>query len=169
MLRINVDGSIPTDNPFYGQAAGKYRSIWAIGFRNPYTWSFDATGRMLIADVGLATWEELNQGVAGGNYGWPAVEGIAHDPRFIDPVYVYLHGDGVDRGCAVIGAAFANPGVSTFPRSYDGKFFFSDHCNGWIKTYDPTTGAVATFATTGIASPTHLQFGPDGSLYYLSR
>lgn len=167
-LRINSDGSIPTDNPFFAQASGKYRSIWAIGLRNPYSWSFSATGRMLINEVGLATWEELNEGVAGGNYGWPAVEGIGHDPRFIDPVYAYLHGSGPNEGCATIGGDFADPGGSGFPASYDGRYFFSDHCNGWIKTYDPTTGSVQDFAT-GIAAPTHLQFGPDGSLYYVSR
>jgi hypothetical protein len=58
--------------------------------------------------------------------------------------------------------------VSRFPVAYDGKFFFSDHCNGWIKTYDPTTHVVSSFAT-GIEAPTHLQFGPDGALYYISR
>ena len=168
ILRINKDGSIPTDNPFYNQTTGKYRSIWAYGLRNPYTWSFDATGRMLIDEVGLSTWEEINEGQAGGNYGWPTVEGVGNDPRFIDPVYAYLHGSGPNEGCANIGAAFADPGTTNFPASYDGKLFFADFCNGWIHTYDPTTHAVADFAQ-GITSPTDLRFGPDGALYYISR
>ena len=85
ILRLNADGSIPTDNPFYNQTTGKYRSIWAYGLRNPYTWSFDATGQMLIDEVGLSTWEEINEGQAGGNYGWPAVEGVGNDPALHRP------------------------------------------------------------------------------------
>src|SRR3954452_248335 len=53
MLRINSDGSIPSDNPFYSTTTGNNRAIWALGLRNPYTFAFDpATGRMLIDDVG---------------------------------------------------------------------------------------------------------------------
>src|SRR5207249_1987602 len=39
MLRINADGSIPTDNPFYATATGNNRAIWAIGLRNPFTFA----------------------------------------------------------------------------------------------------------------------------------
>ncbi|HEV2845274.1 MAG TPA: PQQ-dependent sugar dehydrogenase, partial [Thermoanaerobaculia bacterium] len=49
ILRINKDGTIPTDNPFFSQAAGRNRAIWALGLRNPYTFAFQpGTGRMLI-------------------------------------------------------------------------------------------------------------------------
>jgi hypothetical protein len=64
MLRLNPDGSIPTDNPFFGQATGVNRAIWALGLRNPFTFSIESiTGRMLINDVGQNTWEEINEGV----------------------------------------------------------------------------------------------------------
>ena len=76
MLRINPDGSIPTDNPYYYQTTGINRAIWAIGLRNPFTFAFQpGTGMMYIDDVGENTWEEIDQGVAGSNYGWPATEG----------------------------------------------------------------------------------------------
>jgi glucose/arabinose dehydrogenase len=39
ILRLNLDGSIPEDNPFYRTALGKYRSIWALGLRNPFSLS----------------------------------------------------------------------------------------------------------------------------------
>ena len=53
LLRINSDGSIPTDNPFYNTAAGLNRAIWSLGLRNPYTFAFQRnTGRMFINDVG---------------------------------------------------------------------------------------------------------------------
>ena len=58
MLRINADGSIPTDNPFYSQATGQNRAIWAMGLRNPFTFAFQPmTARMFINDVGQTTFE----------------------------------------------------------------------------------------------------------------
>ena len=93
MLRINADGTIPTDNPFYGTATGKNRAIWALGLRNPFTFAFQpGTGRMFINDVGQNTWEEINDGIAGANYGWPDTEGATTDPRFAAPLYAYNHG-----------------------------------------------------------------------------
>src|SRR5262245_36696012 len=60
MLRINPDGSIPADNPFFNQTTGKYRAIWALGLRNPFTFTFQrGTGRMFVNDVGQSTWEEI--------------------------------------------------------------------------------------------------------------
>ena len=53
MLRINADGTIPTDNPFVNQATGDNDAIWALGLRNPFTFAFQpGTGRMFINDVG---------------------------------------------------------------------------------------------------------------------
>ena len=81
LLRINSDGSIPTDNPFYNTATGLNRSIWALGLRNPFTFAFQrGTTRMFINDVGESTWEEINDGIAGSNYGWPTTEGETSIP-----------------------------------------------------------------------------------------
>ncbi|MEY2490213.1 MAG: hypothetical protein QOC70_2155 [Verrucomicrobiota bacterium] len=71
LLRVNADGSVPADNPFFNIATGANRAIWALGLRNPYTFAFQpGTGRMFINDVGANTWEEINNGIAGSNYGW---------------------------------------------------------------------------------------------------
>lgn len=168
ILRINPDGSIPGDNPFYGQASGANRAIWALGLRNPFTFSIQpGTGRMFINDVGNNTWEEINQGAAGANYGWPATEGSTTDPRFTSPIYAYRHGSGNESGCAITGGAFYNPATVQFPSEYSGKYFFADYCNGWIRRFDPSSKVVAPFAT-GITTPIGLAVSPDGSLYYLS-
>ena len=83
MLRINADGSIPTDNPFFNTASGVNRAIWALGLRNPFTFTVQpGTGRIFINDVGQDTSEEINDGIAGSNYGWPVTEGATSDPRF---------------------------------------------------------------------------------------
>jgi len=165
MLRINSDGSIPTDNPFYNTATGSNRAIWALGLRNPFTFAFrPGTGRMFINDVGESTYEEINDGIAGSNYGWPITEGPTSNPAFRGPIYFYGHG----AGCAIVGATFYNPPVPQFPSSYTGKYFFADLCSGWIRVFDPTAGTATGFAT-GISSPVDLHVGPDGALYYLVR
>ena len=148
LLRINADGSIPTDNPFYSQASGANRAIWALGLRNPYTFDVQpGTGLMYINDVGEASWEEINRGVAGGNYGWPDGEGYTTNPQFQSPVYAYSHGSGANQGFAIVGGAFYNPANATFPSQYVGKYFFADFVNGWISFVDPTATTPKTATT----------------------
>jgi glucose/arabinose dehydrogenase len=169
MLRINGDGSIPSDNPFYNTATGNNRAIWALGLRNPFTFAFQpGTTRMFINDVGQSTYEEINDGVAGSNYGWPTTEGPTSNPAFRSPIFFYGHGTNNMTGCAIVGGAFYNPPVPQFPPSYTGKYFFADLCSGWIRVFDPGAGAATDFAT-GIFSPVDLHVGPDGALYYLAQ
>jgi glucose/arabinose dehydrogenase len=169
MLRINADGTIPTDNPFYNTTAGNNRAIWALGLRNPFTFAFQpGTTRLFINDVGQSTWEEIDDGIAGSNYGWPTTEGPTSNPAFRSPIYYYGHGTTNTTGCAIVGGAFYNPPVPQFPSSYIGKYFFADLCGGWIRVFDPTAGTATGFAT-GIVNPVDLHVGPDGALYYLAQ
>jgi putative heme-binding domain-containing protein len=164
LLRINADGSIPEDNPFYGKARGKYRAIWALGLRNPFTFAVqEETGRIFINDVGQAAWEEIDEGFPGANYGWPASEGPTTDRRFRGPVHSY-------PVASIAGGAFCpTAGSGGFPAHFRGRYFFADFVKGWIKHLDPEhPEKVETFAT-GLARPVDLQFGPDGSLYVLER
>lgn len=181
ILRINPDGSFPSDNPFYNAGVPKDRkgAIWALGVRNPYTFAFEpATGRMYINDVGDAgpdVREEINDGAnaAGVNFGWPNCQGQCPNPpafqygTYRDPLYAYDHSD----GCAITGGAFYNPPTPQYPpQTYLTHYFFSDFCGGWIERYDPQTDTVASakFAS-GIANPVDLKVGLDGNLYYLAR
>jgi glucose/arabinose dehydrogenase len=169
ILRINPDGTIPTTNPFYGIATGQNRSIWALGLRNPFTFSFErGSSRMFVNDVGQDTWEEINDGIAGSNYGWPDTEGPTSDPRFRAPLYWYGHGHGPTTGCAITGGAFYDPATMSFPAGYAGDYFFADICSGWIRRYDPAEGSVTGFAT-GASLPVDLLVQDDGSLYYVTR
>jgi glucose/arabinose dehydrogenase len=167
ILRINKDGSVPSDNPFFNTAAGINRAIWALGLRNPYTFAFQpSSGRMFINDVGLSAWEEINDGIAGSNYGWPSTEGPTSNPSFRGPIYAYPHSEaGI---CAITGGAFYNPTNIQFPSNYFGKYFFADFCAGWIRVLDPTNNSASDFAT-GAANPVDLNVTSDGSLYYLAR
>lgn len=169
VLRINSNGTIPTDNPFFNVAAGNNRSIWALGLRNPFTFAFQpGTGRMFINDVGASAFEEINDGIAGSNYGWPASEGMTSNPAFRSPLFAYAHGGTSTTGCAIAGGTFYNPTTVRFPTNFIGKYFFADLCSGWIRVFDPVTNTASGFAT-GIAQPVDLKVGNDGNLYYLAR
>ena len=123
---------------------------------------------MFINDVGEVTWEEINDGIAGSNYGWPDTEGVTSNPAFRSPLFVYAHGASATTGCAIAGGAFYNPQTVQFPPNFVGKYFFADLCSGWIRAFDPATGTASGFATN-ISSPVDLKVSADGSLYYLAR
>jgi hypothetical protein len=117
ILRIDVDHpanglnyGIPTGNPYKNNSVGYREEVWAFGFRNPWRFSFDPTGRLWEGDVGLDTWEEVNIISKGRNYGWPLVEGTQCDyPTPCDttglniklPLWEYLHVS--PWGAAIIG------------------------------------------------------------------
>jgi glucose/arabinose dehydrogenase len=166
VLRINKDGTIPGDNPFINNTTGKNRAIWTLGLRNPFTFGVHPnTGRIFINDVGQASWEEINDGIAGANYGWPHFEGQSNAPGFTSPLHSYPN-DGV-TGCAIAGGAFYAPEIRQFPPQYADSYFFADFCGGWIRRFDGQA-TVNDFAA-GISNPVDLGIADDGSLYYLSR
>ena len=119
---------------------------------------------MYINDVGESTWEEIDRGQTGANYGWPATEGPTTNPAYESPIYYYGHTD----GCAITGGAFYSPSTVNFPSSYVGKYFFGDYCSGFIRILNPST-AQATNFITGASQPVDIHVGADGSLYYLAR
>jgi glucose/arabinose dehydrogenase len=170
MLRINKDGTIPTDNPFYSTTSANNRAIWALGLRNPFKFAVQpTTGTIFINDAGEDAWEEINRGEAGASYGWPVHEGVANDPQYANPIFAYGP-DGPITGCsmAITGGAFYNPTTLLFPPEYEGDYFFSDYCNDWIRKFEPSTGEASDFAT-GIDKPIDLEVSKAGELYYLSR
>ncbi len=174
ILRINSDGTIPTDNPFYATTTGINRAIWALGLRNPFTAAIQpGTGTIFVNDVGNGAWEEINRASAGANFGWPTTEGdfdptVPANAGFTRPVHAYPHGSGTAAGNCIAGGTFYNPPNPQFPAAYYGQYFFSDFTNNWIKRLNPATGAVTLFATN-VPAPVDLDVGPDGNLYYLSR
>jgi glucose/arabinose dehydrogenase len=176
ILRINSDGTIPTDNPFYGSTSGNSRAIWALGLRQPFSLDVQSgTGRMFVNDVGEASWEEINEVAQGANYGWPTYEGTVASPNlqnYQNPLLAYAHSStdpATATGCAITGGAFYDPGTATTSfASYQGDYFYTDWCSGWIRSFDPATGTSAAFAS-GIVKPVDLEVSDNGSLYYLYR
>jgi glucose/arabinose dehydrogenase len=173
MLRINKDGTIPTDNPFYSRASGNNRAIWELGLRNPFKFAIQpTTGTIYINDVGKNTWEEINRGAPGANYGWPVHEGVANHPSYVNPIFAYGHGSTDTTGCAITGGVFYNPATLQFPQGYEGDYFFADFCSGWIRRLEQTSpggGFAASEFATGLERPIDLEVSKEGELYYLSR
>jgi putative heme-binding domain-containing protein len=164
MLRLERDGSIPLDNPFADTRQGKTRAIWALGLRNPFTFAVQPeTGRIFINDVGGVA-EEVNEGFAGTNYGWPTVEhGPTGDVRFRGPIHHY-------PTASISGGDFCPKASShPFPPEWRGRYFFMDFVKGWIKTLDPDHPDDVRDFASGLARPVDLKFAPDGSLIVLVR
>ena len=72
ILRINRDGSIPSDNPIFpNEPQGKRPEIFCFGLRNPFRFSMDpSTDELFIGDVGQVSIEEFDLSSGGENMGW---------------------------------------------------------------------------------------------------
>jgi glucose/arabinose dehydrogenase/PKD repeat protein len=174
VLRINLDGTTPTDNPFYDGAGPNKDQIWALGLRNPFRMSIDpVTGRMYIGDVGDHSWEEVDVGAAGANFGWPQCEGTCAVAGMTNPIFAYPH---PGRDAAITGG-FVYRG-SQFPVEYQGNYFYADYpqniirrlvldANGAVTADLPFWPADGHVDDPDVGDPAELSQGPDGSLYYV--
>ena len=77
IVRLNVDGSTPTDNPFF-ESGGVTAEIWSLGHRNPLGLAFDESGRLWNIEMGPMGGDELNLVRRGANYGYPIVSNGDH-------------------------------------------------------------------------------------------
>ena len=157
MIRIDVDGgtpyAIPNSNPYAN--GGGLPEIFALGFRNPWRWSFDTlTGDIWEGDVGPSDWEEVNIIENGKNYGWSQFQGTqchisstCDSTGFTPPVLEYSHDpNDVISGNAVIGGYLYRGAI--LPGLY-GTYVFGD-TNGKLFNYDPATnGPTTLLADTG--------------------
>ncbi|TGL64732.1 PQQ-dependent sugar dehydrogenase [Leptospira kmetyi] len=139
MLRIDVNSSeggkgysVPKDNPFIDNACCAPETF-AYGFRNPWRYSFDPQGRLIVADVGQDLWEEVSIVEAGKNYGWNIKEAShCFEPKqncnqegLSDPIYEY----GREEGQSITGGyVYSNKAISDL----NGKYVFADFVSGRI-------------------------------------
>ena len=177
-----------TVNPFNDGTNSIRSKVWAYGLRNPFRFGVHpTTGLPFIGDVGWNTWEEVNKGAPGANYGWPCFEGNTPQPSYqatfpVDcqavpasavtmPIYTYDHSLG---SAAAIGGTFFTG--TQYPAPYAGNFFFADYPKGWMKriVFDGSGNvqSVVDFASNildvnATGGPVAIELGPDGLLYYI--
>jgi glucose/arabinose dehydrogenase len=96
ILRMNLDGSVPDDNPFPGSL------VYTLGHRNPQGIAWDSEGRMWASEFGQNTWDELNIISPGQNYGWPIHEGIADADGYVNPVKQWTTAEASPSGLAIV-------------------------------------------------------------------
>ncbi|MBE1588727.1 PQQ-dependent sugar dehydrogenase [Nonomuraea angiospora] len=94
ILRMTPTGGVPSDNPFAGSP------VWSYGHRNVQGLAWDSQGRMYASEFGQNTWDEINQIVAGGNYGWPTCEGNCGNSSFRNPIVTWTTAEASPSGLA---------------------------------------------------------------------
>jgi glucose/arabinose dehydrogenase len=173
LMRLNLDGSIPADNPDLSAIHLDWRhEIYAYGFRNPFRIAFRKTGtgpsdyQVFVNDVGSSGGqrrEEINRIQPGGNYGWPNVEGIPSlpNPLYIDPVHAYDN-----DGNSIVGGVFYQG--SLFPAEFQGNYFYMDYGSDKIFRIVMDGDAVAsnTLFADAEGGLIDIAESPDGALYY---
>lgn len=180
LLRFNDDGSIPGDNPHYNTQTGLARAVWAHGLRNPFTFAVrPSDGRIHINDVGQGTWEEINVGAPGADYGWPATEGPTTASGISAPLFSYKHSaaapagsgpGGFFIGFAIAGGSFY-PATGPFPPPWQGAYFFADYVSQFIGAVDLVNGnGNAAYAFGSVSgNPVDLLVAADGALLVLTQ
>ena len=177
VLRIQSDGSIPSSNPFYSQASGNYRAIYALGLRNPYTLTRnDSNGWMLIGEANGGNKAEILRLEPGANYRHQNYNGIGNSRgRWVD---------GAAAGNKMVTGGAWYPSGGPFPSQYHGAYFMAlwgtngadggppgqlsyvrSASDNSVVAFDTQVGEFDGAGTR--LKPVHLRVGPDGGLYYL--
>jgi glucose/arabinose dehydrogenase len=156
VLRLNQDGSIPSDNPTPGSA------IYATGFRNPFGMTVEpATGQIWVSENSGDNNDEINALEPGANYGFPHYEGPGDDPKYVDPIW--------SSGTRTIGPTGLVFYTGDQLPQFRGDLFFCAINTGEL-TRLRLSGADRKTVEGGEAVVTncHLDVinGPDGALYY---
>ncbi|MEH2167747.1 MAG: PA14 domain-containing protein [Nostoc sp.] len=196
ILRIDpITGKGLSSNPFYnGDANSNISKVYDLGLRNPFRFTIDKkTNTPYIGDVGLGTYEEVNVGKPGANFGWPFYEGgldangntiSLKQPSYAtldaakafynsgstvtEPLYTYKH---FGSNSILVGDFYTG---NTFPSIYQNALFIGDFSQGTIDALildsQGKVTSVKRFASQtdrpNLGLPTQITTGPDGNLYY---
>jgi glucose/arabinose dehydrogenase len=156
VLRINPDGTIPSDNP------NPDSPVFALGFRNPFGLAFQpGADALFVTENSGDSADEINLVRAGANYGFPNYEGPGNDPRFVDPIW--------DSGSRTIGPTGLTFYTGDQIPQWRGDLFFCAVNTGLLtrlrlgdSTHAEAAEEVAEDCRLDVAN------GPDGALYYAS-
>jgi putative heme-binding domain-containing protein len=182
MLRIDVDRkdpgrayAIPPDNPFW-EAHRRDPAIrpetWAIGFREPWRFGFDArTGELYVGDVGQDKFEEVCIVGRGENHGWNVREAFApfsdeyrrSGEIYTDPLFAYEHGLGFSVTGGYVYRGKSDP-------SFDGVYVFGDYSTRRVWGLRQQNRVVTKVVEIGTAPGSIASFGVDqqGEIYLVT-
>ncbi len=148
ILRMTPTGGVPSGNPFANSV------VYSYGHRNVQGLAWDPQGRLYATEFGQNAIDEVNQIVAGGNYGWPTCEGNCSNPSMRNPIVTWTTAEASPSG-----AAIANN--TLFAAALRGTRLWLVPLNGSGGTSGPATselqGAYGRIRTVGV--------GPDGYLW----
>ena len=188
ILRLDpLTGAGLPDNPFYdGDPQSNRSKVYQYGFRNPFRFTIDSTGKVYVGDVGWVTWEEVNQGAPGDNFGWPYFEGgnagnlrtdeyqdlpqaqafYASGQPVTAPLLALNHSTDLINAI-VMGDRYDG---SVYSAQYQGDLFFNDLGQGIVRNIsfnpDGSIASVDVF-TQGVQIVVQIVTGPDGYLYFV--
>ncbi|MEO8094433.1 MAG: PQQ-dependent sugar dehydrogenase [Pseudolysinimonas sp.] len=151
ILRMTPTGTAPADNPFPGSL------IYSYGHRNPQGLAWDADGQLWESELGQNTWDEFNRIVPGGNYGWPIVEGVSKDHRFINPWQQWPTYQASPSGLAYVDGTF-------FMASLRGQRVWQIYVNKSAGT----ARSVSSYVNT-LGRIRDVTAGPGGTLWILTN
>ena len=170
VVRLNLDGSVPADNPFVGEG-GPAAEVWTLGHRNPLGIAFAADGKLWVHEMGPKHGDELNLIVSGQNYGYPEVSnGDHYDGREIP--------DHATRPEFAAPAAYWVPAISPAGLDvYDGSLFSDWKGNALIGGLSSKALVRVAIQPDGTAAEAErytwgkrvreVEEAPDGSVYVL--
>jgi aldose sugar dehydrogenase len=166
VLRVNPDGSAPSDNPFFSNANTNAKKVYSLGHRNSYGFTFHGhTGHLWETENGPSDNDEINRVVSGGNYGWPTVRGIAGNANFRDPILAYV------SVIAPTGIIAIPENSTVYPTAYRNNLLFTAWNDGRIRRVilsgpDLTLlGSSSTAYNGGQGGLLSLMLGADGFVY----
>lgn len=168
--RINPDGSNPGDNPNFNEP-GALGSIYAVGLRNSFDFTFDpiVRGRIFASENGPGCDDEMNRIEAGFNYGWRSTsicEGASPDPRFnnIAPLW-FLDSD----ACCEAPTGIMVYTGHQIPQ-WRNHLFMAAYTGGKLRHFylnNDRTTATTTNVVQGVETNMDLETGPDGAFWYI--
>lgn len=169
ILRVNPDGSAPSDNPFFSNLNANAQKVFSYGHRNSYGFTFHpVNGFLWESENGPSDNDEINRVVSGGNYGWPIVGGIANNPNYIDPILAF---NPVIAPTGII----AIPGNSSiYPPVYRNNLLVAVWNDGTIRHVVLSGANLDLFGGTSVAYTggqgglLSLMLGSDGYVYVSS-
>ena len=119
ILRMNLDGSIPSDNPFQNSY------VYSYGHRNPQGIAWSSDGTLYASEHGNSANDEVNIIESSQNYGWPIIEGYEEEEGMVSPLFT----SGAEATWAPSGMGY-----------YDGNLYVAALRGTAIVGFDPETG-----------------------------